>query len=102
MSHVYCDNMPTTSNVSMNQFTSNNLRSHSNKNTDVFELMLGVIVFLTVMASFVIALMDKIDKKPVLPFTTHDTCTSTSISLSPTYGKTLRRVSSSDPIIGTV
>jgi len=87
----------------MTQMNSNNLRSQSNTRTDVLECVLTMVVFIIMMiAGMVIAVVDKANKRPVLPFTTHDTCTSSSVSLSPTYGNMLRRVSSPDITIGTV
>jgi len=80
----------------MNHFNSNNKNS-------TLETALGVAMILIMMFStLAIALFDKTDKKPVLPFTVYDTCTSSSISISPTYGRTIRRVSSSEAIIASV
>lgn len=100
MSHVYCDKMPITSNYSTIQMNSNNLRGHSNTRTDVLECMLTVIIFIAMaIVTITITVLEKVDKRPVLPFTTHDVCSSTGVSLSPTYANTLRRVSSSNRII---
>ena len=96
---MYYENMPNTTFLrnTINHFNSNNIKMNT------FESAISVAMILIMMIStFAIALFDKTDKKPVLPFTTHDTCTSSSISISPTYGRTIRRVSSSEAIIASV
>jgi hypothetical protein len=60
-------------------------------------LTFGVFVMMMTVALLMTAI-DKIDKKPVLPFTTHDVCSSTSVSVSPSYSNTIRRVNSVDTI----
>jgi hypothetical protein len=99
--------MPINANITrntMNQFNSNSLR-HQGENAivDTLDTLLSILMFIIMAGTgFVISMMDKTDKKPVLPFTTHDICSSTSVSVSPTYGNTIRRVSSSDGIITSV
>jgi hypothetical protein len=99
--------MPINANITrntMNQFNSNSLRHQgANANVDTLDTLLSILMFIIMAGTgFVISMMDKTDKKPVLPFTTHDICSSTSVSVSPTYGNTIRRVSSSDGIITSV
>ena len=85
----------------MSQLYSENLKTQNN--TDIIELLMISIMFvMTIITGFVISKLDNIDKKPVLPFTIYDTCSSTSISVSPTYSNTIRRVSSSDGIVTSV
>lgn len=47
-------------------------------------------------------IIDKIDRRPVLPFTTHDTCHATGISKSPSSNNIMRRGSSYDNIVNVV
>lgn len=88
----------------MGQFNSNNLRTQgSNVQLDAFDTLMTVFMFIIMLAfGILMSIVDKFEKKPVLPFTTYDTCSSTSISTSPTYRNTIRRVSSSDTFITSV
>ena len=82
--------------------TINHLNSNNTK-MNTFETAISIAMILVMMIStLAITIFDKNNKKPVLPFTTYDTCTSSSVSTSPTYGQTIRRVSSSEAIIASV
>jgi hypothetical protein len=54
-------------------------------------ILLIVAVFIGIATS---VMPDENDKKPVLPFTTFDTCTSSNIAKSPTNGNVIHRSSS--------
>ena len=87
----------------MNQFSSNNFRTKTNEhyqNSQLFELLILVGAFITVLITTIgNTIMDKFDKRPVLPFTTYDTCSSSSISTSPTSNNVIRRTNSSESIV---
>jgi hypothetical protein len=97
-------NVTNHSHNTMGQINSNNLRTQTTYTSEIFNMissfmLLIVAVFIGITTS---VMPDDTDKKPVLPFTRFDTCSSTSVSVSPTYGNTIRRVSSSDAFITTV
>lgn len=95
-------NFTNNSRNTMNQFNSNSLQVVPNMHniTPLVNLLVLVGVFVTmVITSITVAVIDKFDKRPVLPFTTHDKCRSSSVSLSPTHGNMMRRVSSGDIVI---
>ena len=94
-------NITNYSHVAMSRF--NNLHTRSNMHSNMIELVLSVVLFIT--ATIVVitaAVVDKIDKRPILPFTTYDTCSSTSVARSPTSGNIMRRVSLPDVVIQSV
>jgi len=99
--------MPNVTNHSYNtmgQFNSNNLRTQCMPTSDIFNMISSfILVIVAVFISITTSMMpDDTDKKPVLPFTTFDTCTSSNIAKSPTNGNVIHRSSSYNNIVTSV
>jgi hypothetical protein len=94
-------NVTTYHHNTMGQFNSNNLRTQTTIISDICNvissfIILIVAVFVGISTSI---MQDEIDKKPVLPFTTFDTCTSSNIAKSPTTGNIINRSNSYNNIV---
>lgn len=97
-------NVTNHSHNTMGQFNSNNLRTQCTSTSDIFNMissfmLLIVAVFIGITTSMI---PDDTDKKPVLPFTTFDTCTSSNIAKSPTNGNIIHRSNSYNNIVMAV
>lgn len=79
----------------MSNFT-NNLRNTAYHNETLCDILGLIGVFIT---SIMIAVSNRLDKRPLLPLTTHDTCHATGVSKSPTSGNVIRRTNSRDDIV---
>jgi hypothetical protein len=83
----------------MSNFT-NNSRNASYRNENLFDILILIGVCITMfITSIMIAVSNRLDKRPLLPLTTHDTCHATGVSKSPTSGNVIRRTNSRDDIV---
>ena len=83
----------------MTQFNSSNLQKQFNLPSDIADIILTLLIFIiAILGAISITFMEKINRKPYLPTTIYDTCSSTSVCKSPSLGNTIRRTSSYDNI----
>jgi len=83
----------------MTQFNSNNLQKQFILPSDIADMILSIIIFIiSILGAISITFMDKNNRKPYLPTTIYDTCSSTSVCKSPSLDNTIRRTNSYDNI----
>ena len=83
----------------MTQFNSSNLQKQFNVPSDIADIIITVLIFISaILGAISITMMEKNNRKPYLPTTIYDTCSSTSICKSPSLDNTIRRTSSYDNI----